>query len=164
MRLVRINKISDPEELSREGERYEEGGDFRNAFRFLTLAAQLGHIGSQLNLGNYYAWGKGTRRNSRKAAYWYKKAYRNGHSDGAHNLAIDWRNEGNLKSAVVWLKKAIEMNNGDSVIELARIYKVRKGGQKAACKLLKRALRMNRDQISDAGREEAKMLLKQIMT
>jgi len=63
---------------------------------------------------------------------------------------------------VIWFKKAIAMNNGDAHIALAKIYNARKGGQRAATDLLRRALRMSRDDISDAGKEEAESLLNQI--
>lgn len=95
-----------------------------------------------------------------KAAYCYKKAYKSGYSCGALNLAIDRRNQGNTRSAVIWFQKAIAMNDGDACIELAKIYKTRKGGQKAAANLLTRALRLTRDNISEAAMEEAKSLLK----
>jgi len=155
-------KIAAAERLFLEAEQFEEKGDFRNAFKHLLAGAQLGDTGSQLNLGNFYAAGKGTRKDLEKAAYWYKKAYKNGYSTAALNLAIDRRNAGNVRSAVAWFKKAIAMDDGDACIELARIYKTRKGGHKAAANLLKRALRMNRDCISEAGREEAESLLAEI--
>jgi TPR repeat protein len=152
-------KIPAAERLFLEAEQFEEENDFRNAFKCLLAGAQLGDSGSQLNLGNFYTSGKGTRKSLEKAAYWYKKAYRNGYSTAALNLAIDRRNQGNVRSAVFWFKKAIAMSDGEACIELAKIYKTRKGGQKAAINLLKRALRLNRDCISEAGREEAAFLL-----
>ena len=160
MTSAKRDKTTDPERLFSEAEHYEEMGDFRNAFKCLLAAAQLGDAGSQLNLGNFYAWGTGTRRSLEKAAYWYKKAYRNGYSTGALNLAIDRRNAGNVRSAVIWFKKAIAMSNGEACIELAKICKTRKGGQKTAADLLRRALRMSRDDISEAAKEEAESLLK----
>lgn len=54
------------------------------------------------------------------------------------------------------------MNNGDSLIELAKIYKARRGGQKSASELLKRALQLGRENISDAERKEAKCLLEEM--
>ncbi len=150
----------DPESLFREADHFEEKGDFKNAVNSYLAAARLGHHMSQLNLGNLYASGKGGKKNLERAAYWYKKAYKNGNSDGALNLAIDRRTAGNMRSAVVWFKKAIAMNSGEACIELAKIYNSRKGGRKAATNLLKQALRMNRDGISEAAKEEAESLLR----
>ena len=156
------DKTPNAEDLFREAEQHEEKGDFRGAFKRLLAAAQLGHHMSQLNLGNFYASGTGVRRDLARAAHWYKKAYKNGNNDGALNLAIDRRNEGNLRSAVVWFKKAIAMNSGEACIELARIYGARKSGQRAAANLLRRALRTSRDNIGELAREKAESLLKEI--
>jgi TPR repeat protein len=92
MTLARRTKTPDPEKLFLEAERREESGDFRNAFKSLLAGAQLGHSGCQVNLGNFYASGKGTRKSLQKAARWYKQAYKNGASCAASNLAIDRRN------------------------------------------------------------------------
>jgi TPR repeat protein len=159
MTLVRRTKTPDPEKLFLEAERREASGDFRNAFKSLLAGARLGHSGCQVNLGNFYASGKGTRKSLQKAAHWYKQAYKNGDRCAASNLAIDRRNAGNIRSAVIWFKKAIALNDGDACIPLAKIYKARKGGQKAAVALLRQALQMNRNCISESGREEAELLL-----
>jgi hypothetical protein len=63
---------------------------------------------------------------------------------------------------VIWFKKAIARSDGEACIELAKIYKTRKGGRNAAANLLRLALRLNRDCISEAGREEAEFLLNEI--
>jgi tetratricopeptide (TPR) repeat protein len=160
MTSAKRDKTPDTNRLFNEADRYEEMGDFRNAFKCLLTAAQLGDSWGQVNLGNFYAAGTGVGRDLEKAAYWYKKAYKNGNNDGALNLAIDRKNQGNLRSAVLWLKKAIAMNSGPACIELAKIYDARKGGQKAAANLLRRALRMSRDNISDDARDQAESLLR----
>jgi TPR repeat protein len=162
MKSIRRDKMTDHESYFNEAERYEEKRDFKNAFKCLLAAAELGHHMSQLNLGNYYASGRGTRRDPEKAAYWYKEAYKNGNSDGAMNLAIDRRNEGRVRSAVIWFKKAIAMNSGEARIALAKIYNARKGGQEAAAALLRPALQMSRDNISDSAKEEAESLLREM--
>lgn len=159
MTSAKPNKKLDTDQLFLKSERSEEAGDLKGAFKCLLAAARLGHVGAQINLGNFYASGKGVRRNLENAAYWYKRAYKNGNNDGALNLAIDRRNEGDIRSAVIWFKKAIAMNNGEACIALAKIYNARKGGQRAAAALLKRVLRMTRYEISDNAKEEAESLL-----
>jgi hypothetical protein len=64
------------------------------------------------------------------------------------------------RSAVIWFKKAIELKDGDVCIPLAKIYRARKGGQKTSVGLLRRDLRMSRNDLSESGREEAESLLK----
>jgi TPR repeat protein len=163
MIYVKTNKRPKAEALFLEADCDEGKGDFRAAFKHLLAAAQLGHVMSQVNLGNFYAWGRGVRKDFKKAAHWYKRAYKNGNSDGALNLAIDKRKEGDLRSTVVWLKKAIEMNSGDAYVELAEIYGARKGGRKSAINLLKIAVRMSRDNISDETKKRAESLLKVLL-
>jgi|SRR5690349_15669630 len=84
----------------------------------------------------------------------------NGDSNGALNLAIDRRNQGNVRSAITWLKKAIAMNNGDAYIALAKIYRTREGGRQAAITLLRRSLRLSKTDISAAAKDEAKSQLR----
>lgn len=146
-----------------DADKYEEKRNFRAAFECYLSAAKLGDTGCQVNLGNYYSWGRGTRKSLEKAAYWYKKAYRGGEASGAHNLAIDRRNQGDLRSAIFWFKKAVAMDDGDAHIELAKIYAPNRGGRKKAIELLRRTLRLRRVNISQAGREEADSLLQEIL-
>ena len=68
----------DPESLFVEAEHFEEKGEFKKAFQCLLAAAELGHWGGQLGVGNFYANGKGIKRNLEGAAHWYKEAYKNG--------------------------------------------------------------------------------------
>ncbi len=160
MTNTKRDTAQDTESLFNEADECEEMGDLRGAFKRFLIAAQLGHAMSQVSLGNFYASGKAVKRDLEEAAHWYKKAYKNGYRDGALNLAIDRRNQGNSRSAMVWFKKAIAMDSGDACIELAKIYGARKRGQKAAANLLKRALRMSKDDISEDTKEKAEFLLK----
>jgi TPR repeat protein len=153
---------SEGEKLFNEAYRHEEDGDLKRAFQCLLAGARLGDSGCQINLGNFYAGGTGTKKDMAAAASWYIKAYRNGERTGALNLGIDRRNAGRTRSAVIWFRKAIAMNDGDAYIQLAKIYMQQKGGRSAAISLLKQVLPMNRADISKDGKEEAKMLLGKI--
>lgn len=163
MKSPKHNKTLDAELLFNKADQYDEKGDFKNAFKCFLAAAHLGNTGCQVNLGNYYSSGKGVKKDPDKCVYWYKKAYKNGDGTGAFNLAMHRKDEGNLRSAVFWFKKIVAKNNdGDACVELAKIYKDRKRGQKIAANLLKRALRMNERLISGGGKEEAESLLKEM--
>jgi len=52
--------------------------------------------------------------------------------------------------------------DGGACILLAKIHIARKGGKKVAVTLLRRALRMSQDYLSESGREEAESLLKEL--
>jgi TPR repeat protein len=162
MTSAKDGKRQSAEVLFLKAERCEEKHDFSAAFKHLLTAAHLGHAMSQVSLGNFYASGKGVGKDLEKAAHWYKKAYKNGYRDGALNLAIDKRKVGELRSAVLWFKKAIAMNSGDACVQLAEIYRARRGGQKPAASVLERALQMSTDDISSETKRRAEFLLKVI--
>ncbi|MGO8718949.1 MAG: tetratricopeptide repeat protein [Acidobacteriaceae bacterium] len=116
------NDSRSAEELFRDAELREERGDFRGAFRSLLIAAKKGDILSQLSLGNYYAFGRGVRKDLRESARWHKRVYRNGGLDGALNLSVNLEKQGNTRGAIAWLKRAVAMNDGDAHVRLAKIY------------------------------------------
>jgi TPR repeat protein len=145
-----------------ESERHEANGDFQKAFVALLAGAQQGDSSCQINLGNAYADGRGVRKSLSEAARWYKRAYRQGDRCGANNLAIDLQKQGNLRSAIFWFRKAIELHDGDACVLLAKIYLKRRGGKAKAVELLSRTKTMRTDDISEAGREEADALLNEL--
>jgi TPR repeat protein len=128
------------------------------AFLCLVEAAHLGHGLSQINLGNFYSSGKGTMVNKREASRWYREAFKGGYREGALNLAIDRKNEGRLKSAIIWLKKAVAMHDGEASVELAKLYLTSKRRRAEARQLLRDATSMSSSDISEDTREEAHRL------
>ena len=98
----------------------------------------------------------------REAARWYKRAYRNGVSDGALNLSVDLENQGNTRGAIAWLKRAVAMNDGEAHVRLAKFYLKKRNGTETASNLLKQAVLLSPSYISEDGRDEAKALLKKI--
>ena len=155
-------QAADADSLFLQADRFEESRQFARAFRCFLEAAELGHASSQLNLANYYSAGTGVRRNYAKAAYWYRKAYRNGRETAARNLAIDKLALGDTRAAIGWLRKGIEKKDGGSYVILARIYAKQRGGKSKAVKLLQRVARLNSDQASELDRENAEALLAEI--
>jgi len=152
----------DIELLLVDAERLEEAGDYKMAARVLRRGAKLGNTSCQINLGNYYAAGTGVRKNLERAAHWYKTAYKNGDRSGALNLAIDKRNNGALRSAESWFKKAAAMRDGGAHVELAKMY-IAKGEKKhEALKMLKRAVKLSSDDVSIDEKVEAKSLLRKL--
>jgi TPR repeat protein len=156
------NSGASGEELFRDAELKEERGDFHGAFKSLLAAAKLGDVGSQINLGNFYAAGRGVKKNLLEAARWYKQVYRNGQPTGALNLAVDLEKQGNIRGAVAWLKRAIAMNDGDAHLRLARIYQKKRNGIQTAISLLEKAILLSPSNISDQTREQADKLLKRL--
>jgi TPR repeat protein len=162
MKIRLSDEMPNPDHLFIQAYRHEDKGDCKGAFKCLLIAARLGHTGSQINLGNFYSWGKGVRKSAKDAAYWYTRAYKNGDSTGAFNIAIDKRNEGNTRAAVIWFKKALNMKYGEAAVELAKIHMLRRGGMETAVELLRSTRSMKRDEISDDAKQDAASLLSRL--
>ncbi len=71
---------------------YELAGDWHQALTCLKVGAKNGDSGCQVNLGNYLSEGRSAPQSWKEAARWYRRAYRQGYSVGALNLAIDFSN------------------------------------------------------------------------
>ena len=151
----------DPEELFRKAELLEEAGDLPSAFVCVLRAAKQGHVLSELSVGNKYAAGEGVVLDSRQAEYWYKRAYHNGLSAGALNLAIDRRNAGRVRSAFIWFRRAVEMGDGNAMLELAQMYLAMKRKAEART-LLESTQRLGREGISEEDQATASLLLQKL--
>jgi TPR repeat protein len=126
------------------------------AFRLLKRAAEGGHKGAVFSLGYSYDVGLGTRRNKRQPVRWYTVDYRNGGTTGAANLAIIYRDAGDLRRAFGWWMRAAALGDGDAMGDAGYCYQYGIGVRKnvtAARRLYRRAI-VARD-ISMWGREEA---------
>jgi TPR repeat protein len=67
-----------------------ESKDDNQAFKYFKIAAKLGHMLAQTNVGAMYLCGRGTDKNHKKAVKWLKKAAKNGKGDpvAMHNLGV----------------------------------------------------------------------------
>jgi len=149
-------------------EYFEECGEMRAAFHCLLVAAEAGDEFSQLSLGNFYSDGTGVRKDLEKAAYWYRKAYNNQSrgvrwSTAALNLAINFRNSGNLKAAMSWFERARKLQDGSACLELARIHAARKGGRRKAVILLREVIELDSNYSTEADKEAAEAMLKVLL-
>ena len=151
------------ERLFEDAELREEKGDLAGAFKSHLLAAQLGNVLSQLAVGNFYANGTGVPPSLEQAAQWYRKAYRNGVSAAAINLSVELQDRGKMRGAIAWLKRAVDMNDGEAVLQLARIYLDKPRSKKKAIELLRKTQTMKRyAEISEQSQEDAAELLSSI--
>lgn len=162
MTLTESDSRERAEVLFRQAELRADRGDSKGSFEHYMAAAKLGNVLCQLAVGNLYAAGKGVKKNPQEAARWYRTAYRNGLSAGALNLSVDLREQGNLRGAVAWLKRAIAMEDGEAYVQLAKIHLRDRRGVKSAVPLLRKALELSRSHISDDSRSEAASLLRDI--
>lgn len=140
-----------------------DSGNSKVAFRTIRAWALAGDETAIQNLGVMYARGDGTRRSRSKAMYWYRRSYRRGDAASASNIATLYSDEGRLRLAFTWYRRAAAMGSGDDEVEVAKMYLVGSGVAKhrgRAIAALKRAA-LSR-YITPAGREEALKLLKQL--
>ncbi len=104
-----------------QGCELEEQEKFELAFEFYLKAAKHGSIEAQVNLAHFYDEGKGCEKDSQKAVYWYKRAYKLGCPQGAYNLGIHYRQEGKQRWAKYWFERAVDMGYEDARIEIEKL-------------------------------------------
>ena len=73
--------------------------------------AKTGNVNAQYTLGGYYFLGSnGVEQSYSKAAYWYKKAAEQGHSNAQYNIGVCYYNgdgvEKSKTKAIYWFRKA----------------------------------------------------------
>lgn len=136
-----------------------EEGDEKAAFRLFLKAVTEGDEGAQHNLAFCYDIGMGTRKSFSKAMYWYKRSWRSsGYRDtgSCNNIAILYKEKDRRDRAIYWFKLAIERGDGDSALELAKLY-LESSNRKKALEVLQKAIHMTR--VTEDGREETLALL-----
>jgi len=108
------------------GRRYLELGcadyeklDFKSAMRNFHIAARHGNSEAQVNLGNMYDAGEGTTSNVKAATYYYKLVIKKGIPEAAYNLAVLYRQRGQLRWANYWLRRASVMGDADATAMVA---------------------------------------------
>jgi uncharacterized protein len=119
-------------------------------------AAEHGCVPAQNNWGILLGNGHGVRKNVREALLWLRKAFRAGDSCAAQNIAITYRENGDLKTAFRWFRRAAEAGDGDALIQLGIHYYWGKGvrrNPREAVRCFRAATKAKN--ISGAGRDDA---------
>ena len=109
------------------GSALEEKGDFRGAVRAYRKAASDGDTASQSNLGNLLD-DKIKPARPTEAVYWYKRAARHGNWAAASNLAIHYRNLGQSRWELHWLKVAAKLGDSDAPKQIRKLERDRRQG------------------------------------
>lgn len=104
-------------DLLEQGCEYEELGQFDLAFECYQKAAKMGNKESQVNLGNLYDSGQGCTQDPQKAVYWYKRAVKNGESNGAYCLSVHYKKLGIHRWEKYWFLKAVLLGNDFAIDE-----------------------------------------------
>ena len=156
--MSRLTNKSKADCLFVRADKHADRGEMRSAFRLMLASVKLGNTGAQINVGNYYADGKGVRRSRSKALYWYKRAYRRGDSSAAHNIGILWRDEGKLQRALSWFHRAVHLGDDESNLDIGKHFLHNEKNPRKAIPYLNRVIQS--DWVTEAGAEEAANLVR----
>lgn len=171
--LLARAKSGDPESEWGVADRYADGcRDSRGKIivrrsatkeaQWLRRAAEHGSAPAQNNLGVLLSNGDGVRKNVGQALLWLTKAHASGDSCAAQNIAMTYRENGDLRAAVRWFRKAASAGegDGDALVELGIHYYWGKGVRKdatVAVDCFRRAAKSKN--ICGFGRDDAFFLL-----
>jgi TPR repeat protein len=152
--------MTNASELFESGDAAEDAGEFGRALLCFEQGAALGCNDCLERLALMYDVGKGVQISKTFAMRCYQKSWRRG-GNPANNIAILYREQGDLKAMVRWYKRAIERGHEDARVELAKCYSNGDGVRRSAG-LAKLHLRVaiKAYYITEAGREEAASLLR----
>ena len=107
-----------PEEQYERGEQYYDEGNYTEAVKWFSKAAEQGYADAQNNLGWCYALGEGVSIDYQKAVKWWRKAAEQGDTDAQYSLGESYEyGEGVTKDyeeAVKWYRKAAKQGNEDA--------------------------------------------------
>jgi TPR repeat protein len=132
----------------------------RKAAHWFRRAAEHGLSAAQNTLGVLLGNGNGVRKNVDEALSWLRKAFHAGDMCAAHNIAITYREIGDLPMAVRWFRKSVDAGDEDALVQLGIHYYWGRGARKnpkAAVRCFRRATKAKN--ISEGGRDDGFFLL-----
>jgi TPR repeat protein len=165
-RLVQEQKaLSAGDLLYMKADLLDECRRYTEALPLLWKGAKAGDTSCQILLGNYLSDGrKGIPVDHRRAIYWYKQAYRQGSSTGASNLAMHYRKQGDPDEAYRWYERAVKSGDNEAHLALAKIWLHERENKAKAIRHLKAVFRGDPNDVSELGRDEARVMLRRLST
>jgi TPR repeat protein len=140
-----------------------ECGNYRSALHLFLSGAKRGDPSAQNMVGYFYDTGVGIRPNRSTALNWYRRAYRHRSRAAAGNIGTIFRDERNSKRALFWFRRAVQLGDADSNLEIAKLLLSDTGSDvKGAIKHLMRAIKAKPSDVTEDSREQARRLLKRI--
>jgi uncharacterized protein len=163
-RLLKEQKaLSAGDLLYMEADLLDERRRYTKALPLLLKGAKAGDTSCQILLGNYLSDGrKGIPVDQRRAVYWYRQAYEQGSSTGASNLAMHYRKRGDVDEAYRWYELAVKLRDNEAHLALAKIWLHDRGNKAKAIKHLKAVFQGNPRDVSELGRDEARVMLRRL--
>lgn len=130
---------------------------FEEAFALFLEAAMAGDIDAMGRVSLMYYDGEGVKKDIEKSIYWDLKSAKLGSSSAMTNLAITYRDLGNIEEALSWFNKALSSGDIDAAIEIAKIHLHSVGKNSESRRLLK--IVVNSEEAIESVKEEAESLL-----
>jgi len=98
--IMKRVKANDPVAMVQIGLRRNEAGDYDDAFRYLSKAAELGEVGAHYQLALFYYKGKGVEKDVKKVVYHWEQAAIGGHPKARYNLGCEENSNGRIDRAM----------------------------------------------------------------
>jgi len=99
-KVMKRVKANDPVAMVQIGLRRNEAGDYDDAFRYLSKAAELGDVGAHYQLAIFYRKGHGVEKDVKKVVYHWEQAAIGGHPRARYNLGRIEEKNGRMGRAV----------------------------------------------------------------
>ena len=99
-KVMKRVKANDPVAMVQIGLRRNEAGDYDDAFRYLSKAAELGEVGAHYQLALFYYKGKGVEKDVKKVVYHWEQAAIGGHPKARYNLGCEENSNGRIDRAM----------------------------------------------------------------
>jgi len=162
---VKVTKPRNLGEAIRAGELYRRANqawskdDLRTAFRLFLAAARAGVEPAFSTVGNFYHNGIGVKADPDAAMDWYRLAYRSGDCSVTNNIGCILRDRKKFGQAIDWFRRAVQQNDGDANLNIAKIY-LRKGDLVRTRSYLDKTRRS--PWATEQSKEEARRLLRKV--
>lgn len=131
-----VDTAKNAEGCYRHAKVYETGGsigsktvpaDMDMAIRFYEKAAGMGHVKSQLRLGELYYSHLKVKRDLKKSARWYSMAAQENKVEAMLGLLQVYKISGENDQYAMWAARLAELGNPQGMLELGRCYRDGKG-------------------------------------
>ena len=121
-KMMKRIQANDPNAMCEVGEECDEQGNYVEAFRHFSKAAELGDADAHFYLSVVYRGGKGVKMDKKKEIYHLEEAAIKGHNDARRNLAYYEERKGNIERSVRHLIIAAKLGDDVSISTLKKFY------------------------------------------
>jgi TPR repeat protein len=130
--------------------------EYQEALKILENLAQKGFGAAMSRLALMYFNGLGVHRDVDESIKWDLAAIEVGDLTSLGNVALSYCEKREFRTARYWFERAVEMGDGDSALELAKLLHVSDAEVKSVEKLLNFAI--GSESTTPDGQEKAKLL------